>query len=137
MRQRLRPVPTSTDRGVEAHERTLLNVVSVVPQFRLFLRCLRSSPLDHQFSLVCYCVHRKNGGKGREWTTFMRRAGGEDDTDFGFLEMAAVTGALRTRDATGRSVAAFRMSPEAVTGRFPFLLPGRRRLAAAGWSEGA
>ncbi|GBP41805.1 hypothetical protein EVAR_26927_1 [Eumeta japonica] len=30
-----------------------------------------------------------------------------------------------------------RMSQETVTGRFPFLLPGRRRLAAAGWSKGA
>ncbi|GBP88539.1 hypothetical protein EVAR_21747_1 [Eumeta japonica] len=29
------------------------------------------------------------------------------------------------------------MSPETVTGRFPFLLPGRRRRAAAGWSRGA
>ncbi|GBP79373.1 hypothetical protein EVAR_59217_1 [Eumeta japonica] len=28
-------------------------------------------------------------------------------------------------------------SPETVTGRFPFLLPGRRRLAAAGWRKGA
>ncbi|GBP22446.1 hypothetical protein EVAR_78622_1 [Eumeta japonica] len=30
-----------------------------------------------------------------------------------------------------------RMSQETVTGRFPSLLPGRRRLAAAGWSKGA
>ncbi|GBP69715.1 hypothetical protein EVAR_79948_1 [Eumeta japonica] len=30
-----------------------------------------------------------------------------------------------------------RMSPETVTGRFPFLLPGRERSAAAGWSKGA
>ncbi|GBP67660.1 hypothetical protein EVAR_98716_1 [Eumeta japonica] len=29
------------------------------------------------------------------------------------------------------------MSPEIVTGRFPFLLPGRERSAAAGWSMGA
>ncbi|GBP23739.1 hypothetical protein EVAR_13695_1 [Eumeta japonica] len=29
------------------------------------------------------------------------------------------------------------MSPETVTGRFPFLLPGRERSAAAGWSKGA
>ncbi|GBP83100.1 hypothetical protein EVAR_84864_1 [Eumeta japonica] len=28
-----------------------------------------------------------------------------------------------------------RMSQETVTGRFPSLLPGRRRLAAAGWSK--
>ncbi|GBP40965.1 hypothetical protein EVAR_26046_1 [Eumeta japonica] len=30
-----------------------------------------------------------------------------------------------------------RMSQETVMGRFPFLLPGRRRLKAAGWSKGA
>ncbi|GBP42326.1 hypothetical protein EVAR_29582_1 [Eumeta japonica] len=35
----------------------------------------------------------------------------------------------------GRTV--HRMSQETVTGRFPSLLPGRRRLAAAGWSKGA
>ncbi|GBP88915.1 hypothetical protein EVAR_67387_1 [Eumeta japonica] len=29
------------------------------------------------------------------------------------------------------------MSPETVTGRFPFLLPGRERSATAGWSKGA
>ncbi|GBP48506.1 hypothetical protein EVAR_16175_1 [Eumeta japonica] len=30
-----------------------------------------------------------------------------------------------------------RMSQETVTGRFPSLLPGRRRLAVAGWSKRA
>ncbi|GBP67420.1 hypothetical protein EVAR_47139_1 [Eumeta japonica] len=30
-----------------------------------------------------------------------------------------------------------KMSPETVTSRFPFLLPGRERSAAAGWSKGA
>ncbi|GBP69339.1 hypothetical protein EVAR_49626_1 [Eumeta japonica] len=34
--------------------------------------------------------------------------------------------------AAGRQV----MSPETVTGRFPFLLPGRKRSVAAGWSKG-
>ncbi|GBP38401.1 hypothetical protein EVAR_28198_1 [Eumeta japonica] len=34
--------------------------------------------------------------------------------------------------AAGRHV----MSPETVTGRFPFLLPGREQSAAAGWSKG-
>ncbi|GBP45193.1 hypothetical protein EVAR_25898_1 [Eumeta japonica] len=39
--------------------------------------------------------------------------------------------------ADGSSDLRLRMSPETVTGRFPFLLPGRRRLAAAEWSKGA
>ncbi|GBP30475.1 hypothetical protein EVAR_20928_1 [Eumeta japonica] len=34
--------------------------------------------------------------------------------------------------AAGRHV----MSPETVTGRFPFLLPSRERSAVAGWSKG-
>ncbi|GBP84112.1 hypothetical protein EVAR_79224_1 [Eumeta japonica] len=34
-------------------------------------------------------------------------------------------------------VARHRMSQETVTGRFSSLLPGRRRLAAAGWGKGA
>ncbi|GBP44253.1 hypothetical protein EVAR_22137_1 [Eumeta japonica] len=28
------------------------------------------------------------------------------------------------------------MAPETITGRFPILLPGRERSAAAGWSKG-
>ncbi|GBP65131.1 hypothetical protein EVAR_29795_1 [Eumeta japonica] len=40
-------------------------------------------------------------------------------------------------DDAWRKSSRHRMSQETVTGRFPSLLPGRRRLAAAGWSKGA
>ncbi|GBP31634.1 hypothetical protein EVAR_84080_1 [Eumeta japonica] len=40
-------------------------------------------------------------------------------------------------DDAWRESSRHRMSQETVTGRFPSLLPGRRRLAAAGWSKGA
>ncbi|GBP44585.1 hypothetical protein EVAR_75042_1 [Eumeta japonica] len=40
-------------------------------------------------------------------------------------------------DDAWRESSQHRMSQETVTGRFPSLLPGRRRLAAAGWSKGA
>ncbi|GBP84726.1 hypothetical protein EVAR_32352_1 [Eumeta japonica] len=39
--------------------------------------------------------------------------------------------------ADGAESSRHRMSQETVTGRFPSLLPGQRRLAAAGWSKGA
>ncbi|GBP74604.1 hypothetical protein EVAR_49185_1 [Eumeta japonica] len=38
-------------------------------------------------------------------------------------------------DDAWRESSRHRMSQETVTGRFPFLLLGRRRLAAAGWSK--
>ncbi|GBP18497.1 hypothetical protein EVAR_12958_1 [Eumeta japonica] len=38
-------------------------------------------------------------------------------------------------DDAWRKSSRHRMSQETVTGRFPSLLPGRRRLAAAGWSK--
>ncbi|GBP73704.1 hypothetical protein EVAR_51617_1 [Eumeta japonica] len=41
-----------------------------------------------------------------------------------------------TMDDSWRLSSRHRMSPETVTGRFPFLLPGRERSAAAGWSKG-
>ncbi|GBP08775.1 hypothetical protein EVAR_7348_1 [Eumeta japonica] len=40
-------------------------------------------------------------------------------------------------DDAWRKSSRHRMSQETVTGRFPSLLPGRRRLAAAEWSKGA
>ncbi|GBP76713.1 hypothetical protein EVAR_52448_1 [Eumeta japonica] len=40
-------------------------------------------------------------------------------------------------DDAWRKSSRHRMSQETVAGRFPFLLPGRRRLAVAGWSKGA
>ncbi|GBP50224.1 hypothetical protein EVAR_88058_1 [Eumeta japonica] len=40
-------------------------------------------------------------------------------------------------DDAWRKSSRHRMSQETVTGRFPSLLSGRRRLAAAGWSKGA
>ncbi|GBP29732.1 hypothetical protein EVAR_13656_1 [Eumeta japonica] len=40
-------------------------------------------------------------------------------------------------DDAWRESSQHRMSQETVTGRFPSLLPGRRQLAAAGWSKGA
>ncbi|GBP70084.1 hypothetical protein EVAR_98915_1 [Eumeta japonica] len=40
-------------------------------------------------------------------------------------------------DDAWRESSRHRMSQETVTGRFSSLLPGRRRLAAAGWSKGA
>ncbi|GBP44903.1 hypothetical protein EVAR_24818_1 [Eumeta japonica] len=39
-------------------------------------------------------------------------------------------------DDSWRLSSRHRMSLETVTGRFPFLLPGRERSAAAGWSKG-
>ncbi|GBP52480.1 hypothetical protein EVAR_32036_1 [Eumeta japonica] len=39
-------------------------------------------------------------------------------------------------DDVWRESSRHRMSHETVTGRFPSLLPSRRRLAAAGWSKG-
>ncbi|GBP74300.1 hypothetical protein EVAR_42879_1 [Eumeta japonica] len=38
-------------------------------------------------------------------------------------------------DDAWRELSRHRMSQETVTGRFPSLLPGWRRLAAAGWSK--
>ncbi|GBO98547.1 hypothetical protein EVAR_128_1 [Eumeta japonica] len=52
-------------RACERERGTIERPVPVVPQFRLFLSSgcssvaigrLRFSPLDHPFSLVCYCV---------------------------------------------------------------------------------
>ncbi|GBP46303.1 hypothetical protein EVAR_30434_1 [Eumeta japonica] len=40
-------------------------------------------------------------------------------------------------DDAWRKASRHRMSQETVTGRFPSLLLGRRRLAAAGWRKGA
>ncbi|GBP70033.1 hypothetical protein EVAR_46275_1 [Eumeta japonica] len=58
-------------------------------------------------------------------------------TECGRTAHASADGATCAMDDAWWKSSRHRMSQETVTGRFPSLLPGRRRLAAAGWSKGA
>ncbi|GBP08466.1 hypothetical protein EVAR_97310_1 [Eumeta japonica] len=75
-------------------------------------------------------------GKGREWAGKGKGRGRGREGERKGRGEAIKDQTILLKLALMRANKNARMSPETVTGRFPFLLPGRERSAAAGWSKG-